>query len=154
MRKLRNDSVTAITESFQNAGVDIQPPEGIELADDERVIWRQFTKARSKDAWRDFDLVLLAKAVKLEVNIRKYQIVLDQHGPIIENQRGTPIENPMLRAIDTLQRQQLAIIRSMSLNQTPQDARTLNSSAKDEKRAEEILKKHGAESLLAMPVAH
>jgi phage terminase small subunit len=154
MRKTRIDSTTGITDSFRNAGLQIQPPEGIDLKDDELVIWSQFTKARAADAWRDFDLVLLAKSVKLEANIRKYQIVLDEHGPIIENQRGTPIENPMLRAIDTLQRQQLAIIRSMSLNQTPQDPRTLNTSAKEEKKAHDMLKKHGAESLLAMPVSH
>jgi len=154
MRKARIDSTDAITDSFRKSGLQIKPPEGIDLKDDELVIWSQFTKARASDAWRDFDLVLLAKSVKLEANIRKYQIVLDEHGPIIENQRGTPIENPMLRAIDTLQRQQLAIIRSMSLNQTPQDPRTLNSSAKEEKKAQEILKKHGAESLLAMPVSH
>jgi hypothetical protein len=154
MRKTRIDSTAGITDALRNAGSQILPPEGIDLREDEFTIWAQFTKARSKDAWRDFDLVLLSKVVKLEANIRKYQVELDRLGPVIDNQRGTPVENPMLRAIDTLQRQQLAIIRSMSLNQTPQDARTLNSSAKEEKKAQEVLKKHGAESLLAMPISH
>jgi hypothetical protein len=34
--------------------------------------------------------------------------------------------NPFLTVIDSLQRQQLALIRSLSLNQTAQDPRTLN----------------------------
>jgi len=36
---------------------------------------------------------------------------------VIFNDRGTPIENPLFRIIDTLTRQQMAVIRSMSLNQ-------------------------------------
>jgi len=37
-------------------------------------------------------------------------------GMMIENKRGTPIPNPFLSVIDTLERRQLAVIRSMSLN--------------------------------------
>jgi hypothetical protein len=53
-----------------------------------------------------------------------------------------------------LQRQQLAIIRSMSLTQTGQDPRTMNDNALAEKEALGVLKQNGAESLLAMPVRH
>jgi hypothetical protein len=154
-RKSRSDSVDSATEVFQNALNDIALPEGVQLKnEDEVIIWRQFTRARARDSWRDFDLVLLAKVVRLEWDIRKYQLMLDEVGPLIENKRETLIENPMLRVIDTLQRQQLAIIRSMSLNQTGQDARTMNDSAKAENQARETLKNKGVESLLAMPVRH
>jgi hypothetical protein len=154
-RKARSDSVDSATEVFQNAINDIALPEGVELKnEDEVIIWRQFTRARARDSWRDFDLVLLAKVVRLEWDIRKYQKTLDISGPIIKNKKETLIENPLLRVIDTLQRQQLAIIRSMSLNQTGQDARTMNDSAKAENQAREVMKTHGVESLLAMPVRH
>jgi hypothetical protein len=33
-------------------------------------------------------LVLLAKAVRLEADIRKYQLMLDTSGPLIKNQKG------------------------------------------------------------------
>lgn len=154
-RKTRSDSAASAVKVFQTAENDIQLPEGVELrSDEELVIWKQFTRARVKDAWRDFDLVLLAKSVRIEADIRKYQEMLDQAGAIIENQRGTPIENPLFRVIDTLQRQQLAIIRSMSLNQTGKDPRTLNDNAKAEKEALETIKRVGAQSLLAMPAKH
>ena len=51
---------------------------------------------------------------------------------MVENKRGTSIPNPLLSVIDTLERRQLAVIRSMSLNQTASDPRTINRSAKVE----------------------
>jgi hypothetical protein len=154
-RKQRSDSATNAAAAMQNATADIGLPEGVQLRnEDEFIIWRHFTRARAREAWRDFDLLLLAKAVRLEADIRKYQLTLDSSGPLIKNKRDTLIENPLLRVIDTLQRQQLAIIRSMSLNQTGQDPRTMNDSSKVEKEAFDTLKQHGAQSLLAMPIRH
>ena len=81
------------------------------------------------------DLILLAKIVKMEADIRAAQIELDAMGMMIENKRGTPIPNPLLSVIDTLERRQLAVIRSMSLNQTASDPRTINGSANVEGEA-------------------
>lgn len=151
-RKGRNDSAASAVKSFKNATVEIMPPDGVELRDDaDWIIWKQFVKTRSVDAWREFDLVLLAKIVMLEADIRGYQLELNKSGAVIENQRGTPIENPLLRVIDTLQRQQLSIIRSMSLNQQASDPRVLNNSRKNEEKAKQVLEKYGVDSLIAMP---
>ena len=79
------------------------------------------------------DLILLAKIVRMEADIRTAQAELDEVGMMVENKRGTPIPNPLLSVIDTLERRQLAVIRSMSLNQTASDPRTLNGLAKLEK---------------------
>jgi hypothetical protein len=130
MRKTRQDSIQAqVTSAF--IGGEIPIPDGISFTtDEELMIWKQFSSVRSKDAWRDFDLVLLSKVVKMEVDLRKHQKTLDATGPIIQNKRGTFVENPLLRVIDTLQRQQLAIIRSMSLNSVGQDPRTLNNTGR------------------------
>jgi len=76
----------------------------------------------------------VAKAVRLEADIRKYQQQLDGEGAVVTNDRGTPIVNPFLTVIDSLQRQQLALIRSLSLNQTGQDPRTLNGQGKEQSK--------------------
>ena len=86
-------------------------------SEDEMVIWGQFTRARAREDWRDMDLLLLAKVVRMEADIRQHQAAVEAQGVIIENQRGTPIPNPLLAIIDTVERRQLAVIRSMSLNQ-------------------------------------
>ena len=74
--------------------------------------------ARAKEDWRDMDLILLAKIVKMEADIRAAQVELDAASMMVENKRGTQIPNPLISVIDTLERRQLAMIRSMLLNQT------------------------------------
>ena len=82
----------------------------------ELIIWHQFTRARARSDWRDMDLILLTKIVKMEADIRAAQIELEAMGMMVENKRGAPIPSPLLSVIDTLERWQLAVIRSMSLN--------------------------------------
>jgi len=112
---------------FADAAESVLPPDGVELrSNEERVIWHQFTKVRTKSDWRDFDLVILAKVVRLEADIRKYQKKVDSEGPTVTNARGTPVTNPMLTALCALQSQQLALIRNLSLSQSGSDPRTKN----------------------------
>jgi len=97
------------------------------------------------------DLILLAKVVRMEADIREHQSTLDRSGVLIQNKRGTLIPNPLLAVVDNLERRQLAVIRSMSLNQLSSDPRTLNGSAKNENQARELLHDLGVEGLIAMP---
>ena len=137
-QKKRSDknSVTAALGGFKGAMESVPPPEGVQLrSDEEMVIWDQFTRARAREDWRDMDLLLLAKVVRMEADIRKHQSDVDVQGWIVENQRGTQIPNPLIAIIDTIERRQLAVVRSMSLNQQASDPRTLNASAKNMKSA-------------------
>ena len=149
-RRERADSTEAQVRNLN--GREIPQPPGVELrSEEENIIWSQFTRARAYSDWREFDLVLLAKVVRLEADIRKYQLMLDRSGPLVKNKRETLIENPILRVIDTLQRQQLAIIRSMSLNQQAADPRTLNASGRTIDQ-DPIGGPDSVQSLLAGPV--
>jgi hypothetical protein len=130
----------------------VQLPEGVELrTDDERIIWDQFTRARAREDWRDMDLLLLAKIVRMEADIRRYQHTLDVEGVMLTNQRGTQIVNPIISVIDTLERRQLAVIRSMSLNQQHSDPRTINASAKVAQNARAVIDDVGDDDLIAIP---
>ena len=90
---------------------------------------------RAKEDWRDMDPILLAKIVKMEADIRAAQVELGPVGMMVENKRGTQIPNPLISVIHTLERRQLAVIRSMSLNQTAHDLRTINGTVKVEGEA-------------------
>ena len=98
------------------------------------------------------DLILLAKIVKMEADIRAAQVELDAVGMMVENKRGTQIPNPLISVIDTLERRQLAVIRSMSLNQTAHDPCTINGTAKVESEARAALKDVGVAGLIAQPM--
>ena len=132
--KTRSDknSVTAAVQGFAGAIKGVDVPQGVELrSDEERVIWGQFTRARAREDWRDMDLLLLAKVVRMEADLRQYRDQLDAEGITLVNQRGTSVVNPLISIIDTIERRQLAVIRSMSLNQTASDPRTLNAKLAD-----------------------
>ena len=152
--KTRSDknSVTAAIGSFKGAIAAVPMPEGVELrTDDERIIWDQFTRARAREDWRDMDLLLLAKIVRMEADIRRYQHTLDVEGVMLTNQRGTQVVNPIVNVIDTLERRQLAVIRSMSLNQQHSDPRTINASAKVAQNARDVIDDVADDDLIAIP---
>ena len=134
-KALSKDSHANVVKLVSELGEQVALPSGVILRDDaEMVIWQQFTHARAREGWRDFDLLIVAKAVRLEADIRRYQQVLDGEGAVVTNDRGTPIVNPYMTVIDSLQRQQLALIRSLSLNQTAQDPRTMNGQGKEQSK--------------------
>ena len=107
---------------------------------------------RSKEDWRDMDLILLAKIVKMEADIRAVQVELDAAGMMVEKKRGTQIPNPLISVIDTLERRQLAVIRSMSVNKTAHDPRTINGTAKVVSEARAALKDVGVAGLITQPM--
>jgi len=94
------------------------------------------------------ELILLAIIVRMEAGIRTAQAELDDIGMMVENKRGTPIPNPLLSVIDSIERRQLAVICSMSLNQTVSDPRILNGFAKLETKARSVIEKVGADNLV------
>jgi len=153
-QKKRSDknSVTAALGGFKGAMDSVPPPEGVQLrSDEEMVIWDQFTRARAREDWRDMDLLLLAKVVRMEADIRKHQETLDRSGVLIQNKRGTLVANPLLAVIDTLERRQMAVIRSMSLNQQASDPRTINGAARTMVDARNTMQSFSDDDLIAMP---
>tara|TARA_R110002153_G_scaffold273084_2_gene442987 strand:- start:8885 stop:9361 length:477 start_codon:yes stop_codon:yes gene_type:complete len=156
-QKKRSDknSVTAAVDGFKGAMGGVPLPQGIDLrSDEEVVIWGQFTRARAREDWRDMDLLLLAKVVRMEADIRKHQETLDKSGVLIQNKRGTLIANPLLSVIDTLERRQMSVIRSMSLNQMHADPRTVNASARTTVDARSTMQSFSDDGLIAMPRAN
>ena len=150
-RRSDKNSVTAALGGFKGAMDSVPLPQGVELrSDEEVVIWDQFTRARAREDWRDMDLLLLAKVVRAEADIRKHQETLDRSGVLIQNKRGTLVANPLLSVIDSLQRSQMNVIRSMSLNQMASDPRTINGAARGAVDARNTLQSFD-DDLIAMP---
>jgi hypothetical protein len=126
-RKTRSDTVAGQMGARKDLDRVLPPPDGVVFdTDQEMVLWRQYSSARSLESWREMDLLLLTKLVKLEVRILNAEEMIASEGAVIENNRGTVVENAWLRVLDTYQRQQLAIIRSLSLGVSSDGARDAN----------------------------
>lgn len=98
------------------AANDVPIPPFVCLKAEAAKLWPVYTRARMADDWRDFDLLLLAKLCNLEVDIRRNQAVLDHSKTLIPGPKGMPMEHPLIRVIDLLTRQQLSIMRVLSMS--------------------------------------
>lgn len=147
-----NNSTERRVEQFQEANKIVDVPEGLTLDSDEaKLLWKQFTSTRGASDWRVFDLCMIHKMVLLEILIRKENAMIETEGAVIENLKGTTnIENPRLRAVDTLQRQQLTFSRAMSLSQTSVAPLTLNNRGKENQDAKNKTS-DDTDSLINMP---
>ena len=96
-RSDKNSKTSAVAGFSGTIDDAILPHAGVELrSEKEHLIRSQFTRARAKEDWRDMDLILLAKIVKMEADIRVAQVELDAAGMMVENKRGTQIPNPLI----------------------------------------------------------
>ena len=83
-------------------------------------------------------MLLIAKIVDKEMDIRKHKDMLDSEGPVVENKRGTMVVNPLINVIDIYERAQMSIIRSLSLGVHAGDARGKNNAGQ---KVQDIVKK-------------
>ena len=127
----------------------VEVPANVDLTVEEHKLWPQFASARARVDWREFDLILLSKIVKLEASLRGYQSMLAQSGAILRNRKGTPIVNPLIAICDTLTRQQLALIRSLSLTAGAHPA--TNQAHAQQARTFELLEAGDDDGLFARP---
>ena len=112
-----NNSVSHAAQVFAGAGRVPSIPSGFPQDNPEfNEVWLGFTRARILEDWLPSDLMILAHVVKTEIDIRMLTKQRDEEGFVILNEKGTTqIVNPLNRVLDTLTRQQMARIRSLSL---------------------------------------
>ena len=143
------NSVDRLAQAYTSPTA-VPVPRGFNFSEgEEKELWEAFTGARPKDDWLPHDLIMVAKIVELEVKIREFKANLEREGYIVENARGTMVENAYFRVYQTALVMQLSIIRSLSMNSTPSAKETLRAQAKEDKKALENLSKGGPLSLIA-----
>jgi hypothetical protein len=137
-------------QAFADIGQEIPVPLGVKFESDmEKELWRTFTAARSRSDWLPHDLVMLVKIIELEISIRDVKATLKREGYVVENQRGTMVENANTRVYATLLSMQLSLIRSLSMNTTTSAKATVQANAKEDQKAIETIKAKGPLSLIA-----
>lgn len=148
MRKGQGKNSLMVQNSqIKDAFKKVSPPNYVEFETAEHwEIWETFVSRRLPQDWHDAELFLLVKLVHNEFNLRRYYKTLNKEGPVIENKRGTPVENPILRSIDTMMRISGAIQARLGLMQNF-DVRGINERGKQGHKVVETAKV----SLLAKP---
>jgi len=115
-RKTRSDSAAAAIAAAKNAAMgDPMPPAHVQLSADAEDDYRAIVRARARDEWTEYDLIVAAQMAMCIAKQREYeaQIILD--GETIRNERGTLVANPMVGMLERLAGRQLAYTRILQM---------------------------------------
>jgi hypothetical protein len=149
-RRIKSDSPEAIIGAMVNAALpDLQPPAHIQLSEQALLFWPDIVRARARDEWDGVDLVVAAQLANCQALIERESKVLDEEGMITSNDRGTKVENPRNRVVQTLAQREMALMRSLRMGGKPAgevhhmtNGRTLEKSArkaKEDLESEDLL---------------
>lgn len=106
-------------KALRQRNESVPVPQGIVFnGPEEKLLWNQITRARPVDEWRTVDLLLVAKIVILEIQIREQEGLLEEEGVILKSNKNWPMENPRFRVLNQMQSRQLTIVRALALNTT------------------------------------
>lgn len=104
----RSHSLDAQSDTLKMAFVEVKPPEHCPLRPQDVPFWNSIVSVRCN--WTTVDLIFAANMARCMADIEQAQKQLDLEGPVVENQRGTQIMNPLFTVIEQLTR------RSMSMS--------------------------------------
>lgn len=153
-KRQRIDSVNGALNAMEGASRDIQPPEWVNVPDEAVNFWRSITRARAADRWNDVDLENAAELARTKARIEKLNLEIEEEGDIIKNDKGTPIENPKHRLLETLTRRVVALSRMLQVHAeaTQGKSRDQVESNKGAEKSRKAAQKTEQDNLLAGPM--
>ena len=116
MRKTKADSASGAVKAMFNAALpDLQPPGHVSLSDEALKFWPGIIRARAREEWREVDLVVAAQLAECQALIEAESALLRVEGTLMDNGRGTTVENPRNRVIQNLAQREMAIMRTLMM---------------------------------------
>lgn len=141
-RKLRSDSAAAAIKAAKNAAMGTpMPPDHVQISADAMEDYRAIVRARTRDEWTEYDLIVAAQMAECIAKQRHYEACLAVDGEVIKNDKGTLVANPMVSMLERLAGRQLAYTRILQMGgrvpgtagdkRKKQGARTLERGARE-----------------------
>lgn len=151
-KKVKPDSTAGAALAMKNALTRITPPPHIKLRERDYPFWDAIISARPRDKWDYADMAMAANLARCQSDIEYYQAELDSEGPVILNQRGTPVCNPLHNVLEALSRRAVAFSRMLHVHPEAKDgpSRSQKSSHSKQREAEGNLE-DADDDLIARP---
>jgi hypothetical protein len=89
------------------------PPAFVRLSAEAMEFWPGIIHARAREEWRAVDLVVAAQLASCQALIEQESQQLEAEGMIVKNDRGTQIENPRNKVVQTLATREMALMRTL-----------------------------------------
>ena len=101
-KRPRSDSTAAAVAAFAASAATVEPP--MPLSKAEMYYWNAIIRARPLDEWTAIDKMHAWNLSKTMQYIADSHADIATNGLTIVNERGTPIDNPAIRRLETLSR--------------------------------------------------
>lgn len=150
-KRNRSDSVSSAIDAMASAALpDLAPPAFMQLSEKAMLFWGPITRARARAEWREVDLVVAAQLADCQALIESESATLRVEGMIVTNDRGTQIENPRNKVVQTLATREMALMRTLLMGgKDGGDARNFKGARQIESQARKTRKDLEEENLLA-----
>lgn len=115
-RKERSDSAAAAIRAAKNAAMgDPSPPDHVQLTADAMDDYLAIVRARTRDEWTEYDLIVAAQMAMCIAKQREYEAQIALDGEVVRNAKGTLVANPMVSMLERLAGRQLAYTRILQM---------------------------------------
>lgn len=151
MKRARSDSAASAVKAMVNAALpDLAVPAHVTLSEAALPFWGGITRARAREEWREVDLVVAAQLAECQALIEQESALLRVEGTLMDNGRGTPVENPRNRVIQNLAQREMALMRTLLMGgKAAADPRSFAGARKTEATARKVRADMKADELLA-----
>lgn len=117
MRRAPRTSATQAVKALMQAGLaPLDPPAHVRLRAGDRPFWDGILRARGRDEWVEYDLVVVAQLARCQADIERESKALDEESSVIENARGTPVANPRFSVLQQLAAREMALMRTLRMS--------------------------------------
>jgi hypothetical protein len=132
-RRKRIDSTASMTEILQNAAKEINPPETVELNDEDLQFFESIIAECPKSEWSQHNTEVAALLARAMADLNREQEKLREEGTTTIGSLGSVIVNPRKSAVQLLFSTVISFRRSLGL-----DARTRDGDSRNAARRREI----------------
>lgn len=109
-KRQRSDTASGQVKAMKGAMTRMKPPSWVDVPEAALPFWYSITGTRAPEKWTEPDLENAAELARTKWQVEVLTKELALEGPVIKNDRGTPIANPKIR----IKQDMVRLIMSMS----------------------------------------
>lgn len=115
-KRPKTDTVKGALATLQDAQLTIAVPPHVNVPTAAMPFWLSITKARATSRWTEPDLEMAAELARTKYKIEILNTDIQVEGDTVKNARGTLVENPKHRTLETLTRRMIALSRALHIH--------------------------------------
>jgi len=154
MAKKRSTSIDKAMQNIENASTTLAvPPLAGKLTANELTFFHMFAEGKAADDWFPHEAYQLTRLAKLSARLTTLQNQLYKHGRNYEkvSVNGNEGRSALATEVESMLRQQLAMMRTLNLSSAVRDKKHMGQRAKRQKDTKAVVAKSNKVTLLAVP---